>query len=143
MLNAGRPSRVYWEIKITDRIFGTSMMFGIGTEHCKLDSSEFVDLIGRDEHGWGLSHKGRLWHNNKSIEYTKPFAENKPTTIGMLFDGENGTLTYYKDGDCLGVAFRDLHLVPHRLYPMVCSTAAKTEMTLANMRRDYLNLKDR
>lgn len=119
------------------------MMFGIGTAKCRLHSSSFVNMIGENGHGWGLSHKGLLWHDNKSVEYTKPFRENKPTTIGMLYDGCNGTLTYYKDGDCLGIAFRGLNQIEEKLYPIVCSTAAKTEMTLANMRRDFFNLKDR
>lgn len=63
--------------------------------------------------------------------------------LGMLFDGRRGTLTYYKDGTCLGVAFRDLHRVREPLYPAVSSTAAKTEMCLANARRDYAGLQDR
>lgn len=29
------------------------------------------------------------------------------------------------------------------LYPIVCSTAAKTEMTLTETRRDFVNLQDR
>lgn len=29
------------------------------------------------------------------------------------------------------------------LYPIVCSTAAKTEMLLCNTRRDFVNLQDR
>lgn len=63
--------------------------------------------------------------------------------LGLLFDGQRGTLTYYKDGACLGVAFRDLHCVREPLYPAVSSTAAKTEMCLANARRDYAGLQDR
>lgn len=73
----------------------------------------------------------------------KPFKENRATVIGILFDGIEGTLTYYKDGKCLGVAFKDLHLMKEPLYPIICSTAAKTEVTLCCMRRDYFNLQDR
>lgn len=54
-----------------------------------------------------------------------------------------GTLTYYKDGQNLGVAFRDLHRCTEPLYPFVCSTAAKTEMTLNKQRREFVNLQDR
>ena len=48
------------------------------------------------------------------------------TTIGLYFDGVAGTLTYYKDGMCLGVAFTNLQDVTEPLYPIVCSTAYRT-----------------
>ena len=48
------------------------------------------------------------------------------TTIGLYFDGVAGTLTYYKDGMCLGVAFTGLQDVTEPLYPIVCSTAYRT-----------------
>ena len=48
------------------------------------------------------------------------------TTIGLYFDGVAGTLTYYKDGTCLGVAFTGLQDVTEPLYPIVCSTAYRT-----------------
>lgn len=54
-----------------------------------------------------------------------------------------GTLTYFKDGKCLGVAFKGLNKVKEPLYPMISSTAAKTEMVLENTRRDFVNLQDR
>lgn len=143
MLNLNPTARFYWEIKISDRIFGTSMMFGIGTRKGRMHAECFLNMIGEDENGWGLSHKGLLWHNNQWIQFTKPFPENRPTTIGLLFDAGQGTLTYFKDGHCLGVAFTGLQTIREKLYPVVCSTAAKTEMTLANMRRDFFSLQDR
>lgn len=35
-----------------------SMMFGIGTKNVRLHINVFKNLLGEDEHGWGLSHKG-------------------------------------------------------------------------------------
>lgn len=140
VLNNGR---YFWELNISQRIFGTSMMFGIGTRKARLHADAFTNLLGEDEHGWGLSHKGLLWHGGRWYHYTKPFRENEATTIGILFDGIAGTLTYYKDGKNLGVAFKGLNEVREPLYPIICSTAAKTEMTLASMRRDFVNLQDR
>ena len=118
-------------------------MFGICTKKARLHADSFVNMLGEDENGWGLSHKGILWHNGQWKPYTKPFRENESTTIGMLYDGNLGTLSYYKDGVYLGVAFSGLNKLHEELYPMVCSTAAKTEMTLCNMRRDFINLQDR
>ncbi|XP_071042535.1 SPRY domain-containing SOCS box protein 3 isoform X2 [Parasteatoda tepidariorum] len=140
ILNGGR---YYWEINISQRIFGTSMMFGIGTKKAKLHTNAFINLLGEDEEGWGLSHKGLLWHDGKWRQYTKPFRENESTRVGILFDGITGTLSYYKDGCCLGVAFNDLHLVQDELYPIICSTAAKTEMSLGDTKREFGNLQDR
>ncbi|XP_055709381.1 SPRY domain-containing SOCS box protein 3 [Phlebotomus papatasi] len=140
ILNNGR---YYWELKLSQRVFGTSMMFGIGTKHARLHVNSFINLLGEDKNGWGLSHKGLLWHNGVALHYTKKFKENQGTTVGLLFDGIAGTLTYYKDGLCLGVAFRGLNEVQEPLYPIVCSTAAKTEMFLSECRRDFVNLQDR
>ena len=136
-------TRYYWEVKISHRIFGTSMMVGIGTWKARLHADAFLNLLGEDNSGWGLSHKGLLWHGGKWRPYTKPFKENESTVIGILFDGVAGTVTYYKDGKNLGVAFTDLDKVTESLYPIVCSTAAKTEMTLGVMRREFTSLQDR
>lgn len=140
VLNNGR---YFWELRLSQRIFGTSMMFGIGTKKARLHADSFTNLLGEDGNGWGLSHKGLLWHGGRWYHYTKPFRENEATVIGILFDGVAGTLTYYKDGKSLGVAFRGLNAVKDSLYPIICSTAAKTEMTLDGMKRDFVNLQDR
>lgn len=140
VLNNGR---YFWELRLSQRIFGTSMMFGVGTKKARLHADAFTNLLGEDGNGWGLSHKGLLWHGGRWYHYTKPFRENEATIIGILFDGIAGTLTYYKDGKCLGVAFRGLNEVKEPLYPVICSTAAKTEMTLDSMKRDFVNLQDR
>ncbi|CAN8006559.1 unnamed protein product, partial [Ixodes pacificus] len=138
-----RGRRAYWEVRVSQRVFGTSMMWGLCTARARLHADAFVDLLGQDQHGWGLSHKGLVWHAGRWRAFTRPFRENQATVVGMLYDGRRGTLTYYKDGRCLGVAFRDLHLVGEPLYPAACSTAAKTEMSLANARRDFAGLQDR
>jgi len=136
-------ARFYWEIDICERIFGTSMMFGVATKHSRLHADSFLNIIGEDQHSFGLSHKGLLWHNGRWQSYTRPFRENESTTIGLLFDSKEGTLTYFKDGISLGIAFTGLNLIGEELYPIISSTAAKTEMTVNNMRREYYNLQDR
>ena len=140
LLNGGR---YYWEINVSQRIFGTSMMFGIGTRRARLHVDAFVNMLGEEETSWGLSHKGLLWHAGHSKTYIKPFRENVATTIGIYFDGISGNLTFYKDGQSLGVAFSGLQDFTEPLYPIVCSTAAKTEMALGVLKRDFLSLQDR
>ena len=60
-----------------------------------------------------------------------------------MYDGLEGTLTFYKDGVCLGIAFTGLNLVKENLYPTISSTAAKTEFYLAFVRREFCNLQER
>ena len=140
VLNEGR---FYWEINISQRIFGTSMMFGICTKKARLHVNTFVNMLGEDDHSWGLSHKGILWHAGRHKQYINPFSENIATTIGLYFDGVAGTLTYYKDTECLGVAFTNLQDISEPLFPIVCSTSAKTEMELGGLKRDFHSLQDR
>ena len=118
------------------------MMIGIGTRHARLHVDAFLHLIGENEQSWGFSHKGHLYHNRECRPYTYPFIENVATTIGVYFDGIAGTLTYFKDYVNLGVAFTGLDEVIEPLYPMICSTAAKTLMTLAAMKREFDSLQD-
>ncbi|KAH9401121.1 hypothetical protein TYRP_002711 [Tyrophagus putrescentiae] len=136
-------SKCYWEILVKDRVFGTSMMFGLTTRSAALQNGSFTNLIGEDEWGWGLSHKGLIWHNGKWKVYTKPFRENRSTVIGCLYNGVDGTLTFFKDGQSLGVAFTGLHLVSEPLYPTVSSTAAKTEFCFLLAQREFSNLQER
>lgn len=140
ILNGGR---YYWEINVSQRIFGTSMMFGIGTKRARLHVDSFVNMLGEDDQSWGLSHKGYIWNKGTNRQYTQPFRENVATTIGIYFDGHSGTLTYFKDYVSLGVAFTGLNEISEPLYPMICSTAAKTEMSLGVMKREFLSMQDR
>jgi SPRY domain-containing SOCS box protein 3 len=36
------------------------MMFGIGTKKARLHVNSFTNLLGEDNEGWGLSHKGTI-----------------------------------------------------------------------------------
>lgn len=37
------------------------MMFGIGTADVRLHVNKFINMLGEDENGWGLSHKVRFY----------------------------------------------------------------------------------
>lgn len=126
------------KIRVSERVFGTSLMFGVATSRARLHANSFLNLLGEDQHGWALSHKGYLFHKGRRTQYTEPFAENTSTTIGILYDSNLGTLTYYKDGVSLGIAFAGLNKIEQPLYPAICSTAARTEMTLVRVLRNFL-----
>lgn len=136
-------SLYYWEIVFGQRVFGTAMMVGIGTAEADLSSQTFQPILGKDGESWGLSHKGYTYHNGKETRYCPAFMENQPTTVGVFFNGLEGTVTFYKDGVCQGVAFRGLTATKKPLFPMVSSTAAKTAMKVQNQRRAFVGLQDR
>lgn len=136
-------TRSFWEIYVNGGLGGTSLMFGIGTRQSCLGTHTFCDLIGKDENSWGLSHRGLLWHKGVSEKYCRPFRENRSATIGLLFDGVYGTLTYFKDGVNLGIAFCDLHKVTEPLYPIISSTSMRSTMTLCRTQQEFVCLRDR
>uniref|UniRef100_A0AC34RIG3 B30.2/SPRY domain-containing protein n=1 Tax=Panagrolaimus sp. JU765 TaxID=591449 RepID=A0AC34RIG3_9BILA len=122
----------YWEIVIP-YVYGTSMMFGIGDINAKTFSPiYFENLIGgHDNHSLGLSHKGVIFHNGHSAEFTNAFIERDYAVVGVLFNGPEKTLSYYVNDQPLGVAFRDIDTT-HTFYPMVSSTAQKSIFTVSN-----------
>ncbi|XP_039472457.1 SPRY domain-containing SOCS box protein 3 isoform X2 [Oreochromis aureus] len=116
----------YWEIKMTSPVYGTDMMVGVGTSEVNLEKFKynFGSLLGHDEDSWGLSYTGLFQHKGDKIKFSSRFGQG--SIIGVHLDTWHGTLTFYKNRHCIGVAARRLH--NKKLYPMVCSTAAKSSM---------------
>lgn len=125
----------YWEVIFLEPPYGSSMMVGVGTEDAALQSKtcQYTNLVGQDSESWGLSYKGTIWHAGQSRKFCEPFYA-QDTVIGVHLDLTQGNLTFYKDGVCLGTAFTGLGASRHRrLYPIVCSSAAETEVALGTM----------
>uniref|UniRef100_T1IXN2 B30.2/SPRY domain-containing protein n=1 Tax=Strigamia maritima TaxID=126957 RepID=T1IXN2_STRMM len=122
----------YWEIKMMTPAYGTDMMIGVGTTAAKLDKHRyrFCSLLGSDEESWGLSFYGNLYHNRKSVKYAPKFGQG--CIIGVHYDAWNGTLTFFKNRQSLGIAFNNLQ--GKVLYPMVSSTAARSGMKVIRSR---------
>ncbi|XP_029953527.1 SPRY domain-containing SOCS box protein 3 [Salarias fasciatus] len=116
----------YWEVKMTSPVYGTDMMVGIGTAEMNLDKFRynFGSLLGHDEDSWGLSYTGLLQHKGDKVKFSSRFGEG--SIIGVHLDTWHGTLTFYKNRRCIGVAATRLQ--NKKFYPMVCSTAAKSSM---------------
>uniref|UniRef100_A0A672RVI9 SPRY domain-containing SOCS box protein 3 n=3 Tax=Sinocyclocheilus grahami TaxID=75366 RepID=A0A672RVI9_SINGR len=118
----------FWEIKMTSPVYGTDMMVGVGTSEVNLDQFKhsFCSLLGTDEDSWGLSYTGHLHHKGSKVNFSSRFGQG--SIIGVHLDSWHGTLSFYKNRRCIGIAAT--HLQNKRLYPMVCSTAAKSSMKL-------------
>ncbi|XP_032957241.1 SPRY domain-containing SOCS box protein 3 isoform X2 [Rhinolophus ferrumequinum] len=116
----------FWEIKMTSPVYGTDMMVGIGTSDVDLDKYQhtFCSLLGRDEDSWGLSYTGLLHHKGDKTSFSSRFGQG--SIIGVHLDTWHGTLTFFKNRKCIGVAATKLR--NRKFYPMVCSTAAKSSM---------------
>lgn len=88
-----------------DKTYGTSVMFGICTKKQALHANDYCNLIGLDDQGWSLSHKGTIWHNGKPTQYTQAFPANQTVTICILLNTMRGELSYFMvssgiDVDC-------------------------------------------
>ncbi|KAL0984363.1 hypothetical protein UPYG_G00140490 [Umbra pygmaea] len=116
----------FWEIKMTSPVYGTDMMVGIGTSEVNLNKYKhsFCSLLGMDEDSWGLSYTGILQHKGEKVNFSSRFGQG--SIIALHFDTWHGTLTFYKNRRCIGVAATRLQ--NKKFYPMVCSTAAKSSM---------------
>ena len=131
----------YWEVSTSGQGHPMAMMFGVCTQDARLHSKRECTLLGEDEKSWALCNSGKLHHGGQSKPYTESFTRRVPTTIGILFDSQSGTLEFYKDSKHLGIAFTGLK-TDKRLYPAIACTAATTEMTLGVRRRTFVSLQD-
>lgn len=119
------------------------MMLGLCTEDQTLHKSDYCNLVGLDQNGWSLSHKGLIWHNGKYSKYTNDFTTNQTLTVGLLYDTMRGELSYLINGENLGVAFSGLNKCNRDLYPVIGSTAKRTRMRLTGSYCGYVSLFER
>ncbi|KAI6176188.1 SPRY domain-containing SOCS box protein 3 [Aphelenchoides bicaudatus] len=126
----------FWEIHV-EFVYGTAMMFGIGKGSSKLLSPIFFEnLIGAEDTNYGLSHKGFIYHNGFVRRYCEAVQDRKPVTIGVFFDGPRRQLSYFINGEYLGVAFEDLALDNDSVfYPMISSTSQKSKFIVTEQKQ--------
>uniref|UniRef100_H3BHM0 SPRY domain-containing SOCS box protein 3 n=2 Tax=Latimeria chalumnae TaxID=7897 RepID=H3BHM0_LATCH len=134
----------YWEIEFLEPPYGMAVMLGVGTKRALLHAGnhQYIHMLGMDCESWGLSYKGTVWHHGQSRNYTEPFYEKK-TVIGVSLNLSKGTLAFSRNGQSLGVAFTGLKKAGTPLYPIVCSTAAETELQLGMRGCRFPSLEER
>ncbi|EDW41643.1 GM25566 [Drosophila sechellia] len=112
---------------------GTAIMFGIGTESVNLGQFKFhfVSALGTNAQSWGFSYSGRIQHCGELLPYGQKFSQG--CLIGVCLDRTRGHLEFYLNRRSLGVAYTNVPTDPDvKIYPMVCSTAAKSVIRLIN-----------
>lgn len=89
----------YWEAKLTARsTYGSASANLIG-----LGDIENTGEIGYQSTSWGYRDDGQKLHNTVLASYGAAFAIGD--IIGIAFDADNGTLTFYKNGSSQGQAY--------------------------------------
>uniref|UniRef100_A0A183GT01 B30.2/SPRY domain-containing protein n=1 Tax=Heligmosomoides polygyrus TaxID=6339 RepID=A0A183GT01_HELPZ len=111
-------SIVYWDTRVCQNLFGTSIMFGVGTKQASTRArSQFVDLLGEDEHSYGLNQKGLVRHCAIEVAVCDPLPY-RDCVVGILFDGPGRKISFYRNGEYLCTPFTEID-VSEPLYPMV------------------------
>ncbi|KAL6740302.1 hypothetical protein Aduo_013669 [Ancylostoma duodenale] len=124
-------SIVYWDTRVCQNLFGTSIMFGVGTRHAATRArSQFVDLLGEDEHSYGLNQKGIARHCGMEIAVCDPLPY-RDCVVGILFDGPGRKISFYRNGEYLCTPFTEID-ISETLYPMVSSTAQQSRFIVEN-----------
>jgi hypothetical protein len=99
----------YWEVTAS----GANNMHGIGTATAAVSDNNYP---GKDANGWGyFDSNGNKFTNGSGSSYGASYTTND--MIGVAFDADNGTLTFYKNGTSQGTAFTGLTSGPY--FPMV------------------------
>jgi len=122
------PHHHYWEVKMLSPVYGTDVMVGLATMEINTTSHthSFASLLGHDNHSWGFSYNGFAQHGGKKVIYGSRWGEGN--TVGVHYDSWRGTVEFYLDKKPLGLAFSGLQ--GKEVFPIVSSTAAKSEMKL-------------
>jgi len=123
------PYHHYWEVAMLSPVYGTDVMIGLATKSVDIatHSHTFASLVGHDQFSWGFSYQGTVHHRGRIRDYGPKWGEGD--TVGVHLDTLRGTVEFYLNKKPLGVAFKDLR-VKEDLFPLVSSTAAKSEMKL-------------
>jgi len=96
--------KFYWEFYATNT---ANAMGGITTSAASISS-----YIGSDAYGWSYNEgDGNKYNNGIGSAYGATYTTNN--IIGVAFDADNGTLTFYKDNSSQGTAFTGLTSGPY------------------------------
>lgn len=120
--------RYYFEI-----FLNKGHMFKIGV--CRPDI-EFEEAFCDTTNGWGI-YNGQLRHNSSSSGAKYGAQLKVGDIVGVALDMVDGTLTFYRNGECWGEAFRSHELAHGELVAAVASIYRDDTFTLrSNFKED-------
>jgi hypothetical protein len=86
----------YWEVFVS-AIGSTNVDIGVA------DSAWSKDYVGSSASSWGYFSSGQKYNNGSAVSYGATYTTND--IIGVAFDADNQTLTFYKNGVSQGQAY--------------------------------------
>lgn len=116
-----RQGRHAWEV-IWEGPLGTVAVIGVSTKEAALQCPGYVPLLGSDDQSWGWNLvENHLLHNG-DMQGNYPLLNNAPKyqvgeRIRVILDCDDNTLSFEKNYEFLGVAFRGNMIV---IYIYVC-----------------------
>ena len=145
----------YWEVKVKNTVRNRTLfesyekiLLGVGTAKTVGDIREGGDVtIGRmlgHHRSWEVNTDFLNLYQHRVIHVLANHYPRKLSTahvIGMFFDRQQGTLSYYNDGELIGLAYRGLEHVKDDMFPVIASTNG-IELTLDKRLRNYHNLQN-
>ncbi|XP_055594121.1 ATP-dependent RNA helicase Ddx1-like [Uranotaenia lowii] len=93
--------------------------------------------LGTDKCGFGYGGTGKKSHGNTFSDYGESFGQND--VIGCLLDLENGEISFTKNGNALGTAFKfDVNNLQGDFYPAVVLKNAEIAFNFGSTEFKYL-----
>lgn len=105
-----RQGRHAWEV-IWEGPLGTVAVIGISTKDASLQCHGYVALLGSDDQSWGWNLVDNHLLHNGDAQGNYPLLNNAPKyqvgeRIRVILDCDDNTLSFEKNYEFLGVAFR-------------------------------------
>ncbi|XP_063707121.1 SPRY domain-containing SOCS box protein 3 isoform X2 [Culicoides brevitarsis] len=125
----------YWEVKIMSFLTGTDFMIGVGTDKVNIDSHhyQFTSFLGNDDQSWGFSYRGLIQHNHRVKYYGQKYSRGVIVGVHLDLEGPMGIIEFYLNRRPQGKAYLNIPIDQNtKIYPMACSTSAKTSIKLIN-----------
>ena len=133
----------YFEVEMRGPFHGKARQVGIGTKHTALQSNncDFYPLIGKDLSSWGVNYDG----SKSNAGNTKRHISIDPDKydiirVGVHYDSYYGTISFELNGKSLSIAYENVH-TNIDMYPMLCGSAANTQMRLTYSGSSVASLK--
>ena len=82
--------------------------------------------------GYGYRNDAKKINNNTTANYGATYAAND--VIGVAFDADGGTLTFYKNGSSQGTAFSSISSANSYMFAVFCRTSSETIVLNAGQR---------